>query len=149
MTVSTVAPSLMIAVSLAMSIDYSLFLLSRFQSEVDDGRDAGEAVTITLATSGKIVLVSGVTLLLCFLMMLSLPVVLISSMGVSAAITVFMAVAAALTLQPALLLTFPAFFGASRRGGLSFDGCCVSCRKVKMVNIIYYNGYNMICYMVY
>ena len=59
MTVSTVAPSLMIAVSLAMSIDYSLFLLSRFQSEVDDGKDAGEAVTITLATSGKIVLVSG------------------------------------------------------------------------------------------
>ena len=59
MTVSTVAPSLMIAVSLAMSIDYSLFLLSRFQSEVDGGKDAGEAVTITLATSGKIVLVSG------------------------------------------------------------------------------------------
>ena len=62
-------------------------------------------------------------------MMLSLPVVLISSMGVSAAITVFMAVAAALTLQPALLLTFPEFFGASRRWGITFDGCCVSCRK--------------------
>ena len=34
MTVSTLAPSMMLAISLAMSIDYSLFLLSRFQKEV-------------------------------------------------------------------------------------------------------------------
>ena len=123
-TVSTVAPSLMIAVALAMSIDYSLFMLSRFQLEADSGRSGHEAVAIMLATSGKIVLVSGVTLLLCFLMMLCLPVNLISSMGISAAVTVFMAVAAALTLLPVMLLSFPTFFSASKCWGLSISGCC-------------------------
>ena len=106
-TVPTVAPTMMVAVALAMSIDYSLFFLSRFQKEADAGRAVPEAVTIALATSGKIILVSGLTLLLCFLMMLVLPVTLISCMGLSAAITVFMAVAAALTLTPAILVTFP------------------------------------------
>ncbi|CAE8712777.1 unnamed protein product [Polarella glacialis] len=122
--VSTTAPSLMIAVALAMSIDYSLFLLTRFHRELADGRELDDAVTIMLATSGRIVLVSGLTLLLCFLTMQVLPVKLISSMGISAAITVGMAVAAALTLTPTLLLLFPSFFASSNCYGLSSEGCC-------------------------
>ena len=64
------------------SIDYSLFLFTRFQKEVRAGQACRDAVIMMLATSGKIVLVSGLTLLLCFLMMLILPVSLISSMPV-------------------------------------------------------------------
>eukprot|EP00933_Yihiella_yeosuensis_P040050 TRINITY_DN34284_c0_g1_i1.p1 TRINITY_DN34284_c0_g1~~TRINITY_DN34284_c0_g1_i1.p1 ORF type:complete len:964 (+),score=130.54 TRINITY_DN34284_c0_g1_i1:49-2892(+) len=126
-SVSTTAPSLMVAIALAMSIDYSLFLLTRFQQEVKDGRRSTEAVEVMLATSGRIVLISGVTLLLCFLMMLTLPVQFIALMGVSAAVTVFMAVTAALSITPVMLLTFPSFFGSDRRFGLSLDGCC--CRR--------------------
>lgn len=129
LTVSTTAPSLMIAVALGMSIDYSLFLLTRFQKEVNAGRPAERAAEIMLGTSGKIVLVSGMTLLLCFLMMLVLPASFIATMGVSAAFTVFTAITAALTLTPTLLLTFPSFFGSSRNWGLSTDGCC--CRRVR------------------
>lgn len=129
-TVSTTAPSLMIAVALAMSIDYSLFLFTRFQKEVAVGRSVDEAVTIMLATSGKIVVVSGMTLLLCFLMMQSLRVQLISSIGISAAVTVFMAVAVAITLTPVLLLMCPVFFSSTKRFGLSNDGCCCSASEV-------------------
>merc|ERR1719162_2944092 len=91
MTTATTAPALMIAIALAMSIDYSLFLLTRFNDEVDSGRRPVDAVDIALRTSGRIVLVSGVTLLLCFLMMLCLPVIFISSMGVCASVTLCMA----------------------------------------------------------
>jgi len=93
------------------------------------GRPADEAVVISLATSGKIVLVSGTTLLLCFAMMLCLPVQLIASLGVGAAVTVFMAVVAALTLTPIMLLTCPNFFGSNKYWGLSSEGCCCICRR--------------------
>lgn len=125
-TVSTTAPSLMIAVSLAMSIDYSLFLFTRFQKELAVGRSVDNAVTVMLATSGKIVVASGMTLLLCFLMMLSLEAQVISSIGISAAVTVLMAVAAAVTLTPTLLLVCPAFFSSNKRYGLSLEGFCCS-----------------------
>jgi len=127
LTVSTTSPSMMMAVALGMSIDYSLFLLTRFQKEVSNGRSAVKAVTIMLGTSGKIVLVSGLTLLLCFLMMLVLPASFIANMGVAASITVLCAILAALTLSPVMLLTFPNFFGSNRRWGLSGDGCCCCC----------------------
>ena len=130
MVVSTLAPSMMLAVAMAMSIDYSLFLLSRFRHEVAAGRAVVDAVAVMVATSGKIVLVSGCTLLLCFAMMLVLPVSLIRSLGVSAAVTVFMAVVAALTLTPASILIFPRFFSSTRRFGFTSDGVdCSGCRR--------------------
>ena len=88
MTVSGQAPSLMVASALAMSIDYSLFLLSRFAEEVQAGHGAARAVEIMLATSGHTVAVSGGTLTLCFLGMILMPVHAIQTMGLAAAITV-------------------------------------------------------------
>ena len=122
--VSSQAPSLMVATSLAMSIDYSLFLLSRFTEEIKHGRTPELAVEIMLGTSGHTVLVSGGTLALCFLGMLIAPIAMIQSMGISAAITTVFALTCALTLTPTLLLLAPRFFTSSRRFGLSLDGCC-------------------------
>ena len=95
MTVSGQAPSLMLASALAMSIDYSLFLLSRFSEEVHAGHGAARAVEVMLATSGHTVAVSGSTLTLCFLGMLLMPVHTIQTMGLAAAITVVYATQAA------------------------------------------------------
>jgi len=116
----------MIATALAVSIDYSLFLLSRFQKEVQGGRGVIEAVTIMVGTSGKIVGVSGFTLFLCFFMMQYLPVNLIASMGICAAITVLMSLGTALTLTPVMLLSYPTFFMSFKKGGMSCEecGCC-------------------------
>ena len=71
-----------------MSIDYSLFLLSRFAEEVHAGHGAARSVEIMLATSGHTVAVSGGTLVLCFLGMLLMPVHTIQTMGLAAAVTV-------------------------------------------------------------
>lgn len=127
MDIASTAPSLMLATALAMSIDYSLFMLTRFHTETAAGKDVPEALSIVLATSGRIVLVSGLTLMLCFLMMNVLPVTLIASMGVTAAATVLTAVTAALTITPALLLTCPSFFSSHRSWGCSLEGCYCCC----------------------
>ncbi len=120
--VSAEAPALMLAAALALSVDYSLFLLSRFNLEVHErGRPARDAVVTMLETSGHTVLVSGTTLCLCFLGMLLIPTSTISTMGVGAAFAVAFAIAFALVLTPALLLSLPAFLTANRRFGLSLD----------------------------
>lgn len=126
--VSTSAPSMMIAVALGMSIDYSLFLLTRFQKEMLSGRSPGKSVEIMLCTSGKIILISGLTLLLCFLMMLYLPAEFIANLGISSALTVFSSILAALTITPVMLLSCPYFFGNNKCWGLSFGGCGCCCR---------------------
>jgi uncharacterized membrane protein YdfJ with MMPL/SSD domain len=108
--VSMFVPALMMAVALAMSIDYSLFLLTRFQKELKAGHSVREAVVTMLATSGRIVLVSGVILFLCFASISAFPGDIILSMGLGASIAVLAAVLAALTFTPAALLTFPKFF---------------------------------------
>jgi len=122
--VSTSATSLMIAVALAMSIDYALFILSRLMTELRSGHEMAMAIDITLRTSGRTVLVSGSCLTLCFLTMLVVPVSAISTMGLAAAFTVVFAVLVSLTLTPVLLLSFPRFFGSTRLCGLSVDSCC-------------------------
>ena len=94
-----------------MSIDYSLFLLSRFAEEVHAGHGAARAVEIMLVTSGHTVAVSGGTLVLCFLGMLLMPVHTIQTMGLAAAITVVYAAsqverAVELVPQPASLASW-------------------------------------------
>lgn len=92
------------ASALAMSIDYSLFLLSRFAEEVHAGHGAARSVEIMLATSGHTVAVSGGTLVLCFLGMLLMPVHTIQTMGLAAAVTV---VYAAPRVQAGVTLLVP------------------------------------------
>jgi hypothetical protein len=128
--VSSQAPAMMMAVALAMTIDYSLFLLTRFNLEVHTrGRPVREAVVTMLETSGHTVLVSGTTLCLCFLGMLLIPVTTIGSMGLAAGFTVLFAISLSLVFTPTLLLSFPHFFTANRRFGLTLDGC--GCRSLR------------------
>lgn len=146
--VTSQAPALMLACSLAMSIDYSLFLLTRFRDELvvrkrprrasqraGAHHDASPpspqvrkrpyraAIVTMLETSGHTVLVSGVTLTLCFLGMLLIPVSTISSLGVASAVTVAFAITMALIFTPTMLLAFPAFFTDESYFGCSFSAC--------------------------
>ena len=106
---------MMVATGLAMSIDYSLFILTRFGEEKRAGASVKQALLVTLQTSGHTVFISGSTLCLCFLGMLLIPVSTISTMGLAAAFTVLFAIVGGLTITPALLLSFPDFFTADRR----------------------------------
>lgn len=67
------APPIMMSSMLALSIDYSLFLLTRFRTEVKRSCDPEDAVKIMLKYAGRVVLVSGSTLCLTFLALAFFP----------------------------------------------------------------------------
>lgn len=109
-TVSIVAPNLMMSVSIAMSVDYSLFLLSRYREEMKLGVPPRTAIPIVLNTAGRTVAVSALTLIACCLALLIMPLDLLRSLGIGSSVSVFVTMAINLTLSPALLVTFEGFF---------------------------------------
>ena len=121
MTVISFAPSVMMSAVIAMSIDYSLFLLSRYREEMKGGRGVVGAVLYMTWSAGHTVLVSGSTLVLCFLSLMFFPTALLSSSGLGCAIAIAVTIVVNLTLTPALLLTFPNFFEAATKPAWS---CC-------------------------
>jgi len=113
MEINSSVPSFMLAMQIALSIDYALFLLTRLREELGLGASMSDAVAVTLACSGKTIVGSGFTLILCFVSLLSFPVPLLQGLGVAITIAVFAAMLVNLTLMPVLLLAFPNFFGSS------------------------------------
>jgi RND superfamily putative drug exporter len=97
---------------LGLGVDYSLLLTSRFREELskqpvgDDAWRVAEAVRITVATAGRAVFFSGLTVLLGLLGLVLFEFMILRSVGIAGAIVVGLAVLAALTLLPALLSLF-------------------------------------------
>src|SRR3954467_14561747 len=93
---------------LGLGVDYSLLMTSRFREELaarpDDPARVGEAVRITVATAGRAVFFSGLTVLLGLLGLVLFEFMILRSVGIAGAIVVGLAVASALTLLPALLV---------------------------------------------
>jgi putative drug exporter of the RND superfamily len=90
-------------IGLAVGIDYSLFIVSRYREERANGLAKLDAIARTGATAGKAVLFSGLTVVLALLGMLLLPNTIFRSIGVGAMAVVLTAVIASLTLLPAVL----------------------------------------------
>jgi RND superfamily putative drug exporter len=88
---------------LGLGIDYSLFIVSRFREELARGQPVGRAVAWSVATAGRAVLVSGATVLIGLLALLTCDITALHSMGVAGALVVGVSVVAALTLLPAVL----------------------------------------------
>jgi RND superfamily putative drug exporter len=93
---------------LGLGVDYSLLMTSRFREELirrpPDAPDrVAEAVRITVATAGRAVFFSGLTVLLGLIGLVLFEFMILRSVGIAGAIVVGLAVAAALTLLPALL----------------------------------------------
>ena len=109
-TTVSFTPSLMMSATLAMSIDYSLFLLSRYREELLACNSIYMAIAIMLKTSGRTVLLSGLTLALCFAGLAFFRVSVLSIPGLATAIAIINAVVVNLSLTPALLFAFPEFF---------------------------------------
>lgn len=102
--------SMMISTLVSLSLDYSLFLLSHLKGSLAAGADMPTAVGAMLQSAGHTVAVSGGTLGACFLVLAIIPVSVVRAPGIATTFAVAMAVMANLTLTPALLLAFPAFF---------------------------------------
>jgi RND superfamily putative drug exporter len=88
---------------LALAIDYSLFMVSRFREELRRGRDVGTAVQITVATSGKAVTFSGLAVAIGLSGLLLFQPTALRSFGIGGALTVAASVFFALTFLPAVL----------------------------------------------
>ena len=90
-------------IGLAVGIDYSLLIVSRFREEMNRGLDTRDAVVRAGDTAGRRVLFSGTTVVLALLGMLIIPVSFFQSLGLGAILVVIAALAATLTLLPAVL----------------------------------------------
>jgi putative drug exporter of the RND superfamily len=91
------------AMGLALGIDYSLFVLSRYREERQAGRDKIDAIIATGGTSSKAVLFSGSSFVVALLGLLLVPDTILRSLALGAIIVGLITMAAALTLLPALL----------------------------------------------
>jgi len=101
--VPTIGPTLATMISLGVGIDYALFLVSRHRQHMGLGMEPEEAAARSTATAGGAVVFAGSTVIIALLCLAVVKVPILSAMGYSAALAVFVAMLASLTLMPALL----------------------------------------------
>ena len=99
---STFVLTISTMLGLGLGIDYALFAVSRFREELDH-YVVSEAVSRTVETAGRSIFFSGTAVLIGLTGLLFFPYVFLRSIGVAGALVVFVSVAAALTLLPAVL----------------------------------------------
>jgi len=112
--VSQYALNIVTLIGLGVAIDYSLFIVSRFREELARGKNAEDAVGIALATAGRAILFSGITVAIGLAGMLFYPGTFLVSLGISGSLVVAAAVLYALTFLPALLSILGPRVGAWR-----------------------------------
>lgn len=111
MQITQFTPSIMMSLTLGMGIDYSLFLLARFleamakTTSTTTSTTTAASIQIMLEQAGQVVLVSGTTLLCTFLALVALPLPMLQSVGVGAAVAIASAILMNLLVTPALLYT--------------------------------------------
>src|SRR5580700_10191637 len=97
------SPIVAALIGLGVGVDYALFIVTRFRSELQAGQDAPAAVVTAMRTAGRAVLTAGTTVVIGMLGLLVLRQTLLNGVAIAAAATVAMTVVASLTLLPALL----------------------------------------------
>jgi putative drug exporter of the RND superfamily len=95
--------NLVTMLGLGLGIDYSLFVTSRFREELRARGDVSEAVSVAVATAGRAVLFSGLTVLLGLMALTTFRFMALRSLGLAGSLVVALSVLAALTLLPAIL----------------------------------------------
>lgn len=101
--VSVFALNLTTAMGLAMAIDYSLLIISRYREEVSSGLPRDEALVVTMRTAGRTVLFSAITLALALSALVLFPMYFLKSFAYAGVAVVFFSAAAALIIVPAVV----------------------------------------------
>ena len=91
-------------IGLAVGIDYSLFIVSRYREERVEGKDALAAIENTMSTAGKAVFLSALTVVMALAAVFLVPVMVFRSMALGMILSVVAVALASLTLLPALLV---------------------------------------------
>ncbi|WP_067430222.1 MMPL family transporter [Nocardioides jensenii] len=117
MDIGSSTPMLATMIGLAVGIDYALFILARYRTELHHTEDREEAVGISVGTAGSAVVFAGLTVLIALAALAVVRIPFLTAMGLAAAATVLIAVLVALTLLPAVLglLKSKAFGGRVRK----------------------------------
>jgi uncharacterized membrane protein YdfJ with MMPL/SSD domain len=97
------SPIVAALIGLGVGVDYALFILTRFRTELRGGQTAEESAVTAMRTAGVSVLTAGTTVVIGMLGLLVLRQSLLNGVAIAAAATVAMTVLGALTLLPALL----------------------------------------------
>lgn len=103
---------------LALAIDYSLFIVSRFREELAGGATVEAAVSRSIATAGKAVMFSGIAVAIGLSGLLWFRATAISSIGIAGAVVVACSLLYALTFLPAMLGMLGPRVGALSVAGL-------------------------------
>ena len=102
--VSIFALNLSAAMGLALAIDYTLLIISRYRDELADGADRDDALIRTMATAGRTVLFSATIVALSMAVMVLVPMAFLKSFAYAGVATVAFAAMAALLVTPAALV---------------------------------------------
>ncbi|WP_381795873.1 MMPL family transporter [Streptomyces niveus] len=97
------AQTLSLMLGLAVAIDYALFIVSRYRSELLRGHRPEEAAGRALGTAGSAVVFAGLTVIIALVGLSVIGIAMLTTMGLAAAFAITIAVLVALTLLPALL----------------------------------------------
>jgi uncharacterized membrane protein YdfJ with MMPL/SSD domain len=113
------ATSVMLLIGLAVGVDYSMFYVKRQREERAAGRPVLDAIEIAAATSGRSVLISGLTVLLAMSGMFLTGSKIFYGIGQATMLVVAVAVIGSLTLLPALLALLGDRVNSGRLDGIS------------------------------
>ncbi|GLF99166.1 MMPL family transporter [Streptomyces yaizuensis] len=125
---SSTASTLAMMLGLAVAIDYSLFIISRYRAEIAEGHDPEEAAGRAVGTAGSAVVFAGLTVVVALAGLAVVNVPMLTKMGLAGAGTVLVAVLIAITLVPALLGFAPVRV-LHRRDRHHHDGRALSSRE--------------------
>jgi RND superfamily putative drug exporter len=106
MNVNAVVQYMVGLIGLGVAIDYSLLLVTRWREELAHGADNETAVHRAMATAGRSVLVSGLTVALGLLALIVVPIQFMRSIGIGGMLIPVVSVAATLSLLPIALTGF-------------------------------------------
>jgi RND superfamily putative drug exporter len=105
-TTPTYVTNLVYLIGLGIAVDYSLLIMYRFREELARGRTTEDAILATMATAGRAVVFSGATVAIGLGLLLFMPVPFMRAMGIGGFLIPLVSIAAALTVQPALLAVY-------------------------------------------
>src|SRR6266487_2054993 len=103
--VNFIVQFLVALIGLGVAIDYSLLLVTRWREELAHGHSVEEAVHLAMASAGRAVILSGVTVAIGLLALVLLPVPFLRSFGFGGMLIPLVSVLVAVTLLPVLLAT--------------------------------------------
>jgi RND superfamily putative drug exporter len=113
---SPFALNVVIGLGLGLAVDYSLFMVSRFREELGAGRQRADAVRATMASAGRTVLFSALTVAVALSSLVVFPMRFLQSMGIGGAVVALVAATVALCVLPALFMLLGARLGKHAPG---------------------------------